>query len=190
MGKWANNNILRAATSYRAPIRNAIKHNTVWFPTIPTGRILSLILSQWLVLGENFQNCLTGRNTLFFNAFSHILINKYHQRDDFIRYWHHPINVDSHLHDESDHDTIHLNLFTTGNVRSAFCWNTPSVWLCSVGYECVVFVPHAIFIFLDEFLLVLLIFHPVLARDDKVRCYSTLWTRSVKKKKTWRYKES
>ena len=42
-------------------------------------------------------------------------------------------------------------------------------------------VPHAVLVFLDEFLLVVLIFHPVLAWDDKVGCNSTLWARPTKK---------
>lgn len=42
--------------------------------------------------------------------------------------------------------------------------------------------PHAVFVFLDEFLLVVLIFHPVLAWDDKIGCDSTLWTRPAPKK--------
>ncbi len=44
-------------------------------------------------------------------------------------------------------------------------------------------VPHAILVFLDEFLLVILIFHPVLAWDDKVWCDSTLWARPAKEEK-------
>lgn len=43
--------------------------------------------------------------------------------------------------------------------------------------------PHAVFVFLDEFLLVVLIFHPVLTWDDKIGCDSTLWTRPAPKKK-------
>ena len=42
-------------------------------------------------------------------------------------------------------------------------------------------VPHAVLVFLDEFLLVVLIFNPVLARDDKVGCDSTLWARPASK---------
>lgn len=41
--------------------------------------------------------------------------------------------------------------------------------------------PHAILVFLNEFLLVFFIFHPIFTRDDKVGCDSTLWTRPAKK---------
>lgn len=41
--------------------------------------------------------------------------------------------------------------------------------------------PHAVLVFLDEFLLVVLVFHPVLAWDDKVGCDSTLWARPANK---------
>lgn len=51
-------------------------------------------------------------------------------------------------------------------------------------------VPHAVLVFLDEFLLVVLIFHPVLAWDDKIGCYSTLWARPAKKRKNKWCKDS
>lgn len=54
--------------------------------------------------------------------------------------------------------------------------------LCGVSVQEMVCVPHAVLVFLDEFLLVVLIFHPVLAWDDKVGCDSTLWARPARKK--------
>lgn len=48
--------------------------------------------------------------------------------------------------------------------------------LCSqIRFEAAMLIPHCLLVFLNEFLLLFLLLHPVLTWNDKVRCDPTFW---------------